>query len=109
MILSRSPITEQEREMRMNAVEQSALTNRRRNLLDPQVLFLQKHPSENFLKNLDREFLTQREFLRQLAAQAGFSLDWRRVGREAMTAASRESFSTGDNGSMTDIIRTCTR
>lgn len=93
---------------------------------------LQKLPRESFLKNLDRESFshrcgwyfgeinaihpfregngrTQREFLRQLAVQAGFSLDWRRVGRETMTAASRESFSTGDNGSMTDIIRTCTR
>ena len=109
MILGRTPITEQEREMRMNAVEQSALTNRRRNLLDPQVLVLQKHPSENFLKNLDREFLTQREFLRQLAVQAGYSLDWRRVDRDTMTAASRQSFSTGDNHSMVEIIRACTR
>ncbi len=109
MILGRTPITEQEREMRMNAVEQSALTNRRRNLLDPQVLVLQKHPSENALKNLDREFLTQREFLRQLAAQAGFSLEWHRVGRKAMTATSRKTFSTGKSNSTLDIIRTCTR
>ena len=93
----------------MNAVEQSALTNRRRNLLDPQVLFLQKHPSENFLKNLDREFLTQREFLRQLSAQAGFSLYWHRVGRKAMTATPRKNSSTGKSDSTLDIIRTCTR
>ena len=64
---------------------------------------LQKLPGESFLKNLDRESFshrcgwyfregngrTQREFLRQLAAQAGFSLDWHRVDPEAMSAISR--------------------
>lgn len=70
---------------------------------------LQKLPGENFLKNLDRKFFTQREFLRQLAAQADFSLDWRRVDRDTMSAASRKSFSTGKSNSTLDIIRTCIR
>ncbi len=93
---------------------------------------LEKLPRENFIQHLDRESFasrcgwyfgeinaihpfregngrTQREFLRQLAAQAGYSLDWRRVDRDTMTAASRLSFSTGDNHSMVDIIRACTR
>ncbi len=93
---------------------------------------LEKLPRENFIQHLNRESFatrcgwyfgeinaihpfregngrTQREFLRQLAAQAGYSLDWRRVDRGTMTAASRESFSTGDNHSMVDIIRACTR
>jgi cell filamentation protein len=93
---------------------------------------LEKLPRENFLSNLDREAFaqrcgwyfgeinaihpfregngrTQREFLRQLAASAGYALDWRLVDRDTMTAASRESFSTGDNHSMVAIIRACTR
>jgi len=93
---------------------------------------LEKLPRENFIQRLNRESFadrcgwyfgeinaihpfregngrTQREFLRQLAVQAGYSLDWRRVDRDTMTAASRESFSTGDNHSMVDIIRACTR
>ncbi|MCX6613638.1 MAG: Fic family protein [Acidobacteria bacterium] len=93
---------------------------------------LEKLPQENFLQSLDRESFTsrcgwyfgeinaihpfregngrtQREFLRQLAAQAGYSLDWRHVDRDTMTAASRLSFSSGDNHSMIEIIRACTR
>lgn len=93
---------------------------------------LDKLPRENFLRGLDREHFAercgwyfgeinaihpfregngraQREFLRQLAAQAGYQLDWRQVDRDTMTAASRESFSTGDNSSMVAIIRACTR
>lgn len=93
---------------------------------------LNRLPGESFLQNLDRESFaercgwyfgeinaihpfregngrTQREFLRQLAAQAGYALDWRRVDRDTMTAASRDSFSTGDNHTMVDIIRACTR
>ena len=93
---------------------------------------LEKLPPENFIQHLDRESFanrcgwyfgeinaihpfregngrTQREFLRQLAVQAGYSLDWRRVDRDTMTAASRQSFSTGDNHSMVEIIRACTR
>jgi cell filamentation protein len=50
---------------------------------------------------------TQREFLRELAIQAGFALDWRRVTREEMTAASRESFATGDSASLVAIVRSC--
>lgn len=93
---------------------------------------LEKLPAEDFLRNLDRETFatrcgwyfseinaihpfregngrTQREFLRQLASKAGFSLDWRLVDRDTMTAASRESFSSGDSSSMVAIIRACTR
>jgi cell filamentation protein len=93
---------------------------------------LEKLPRENFLQRLDRESFTsrcgwyfgeinaihpfregngrtQREFLRQLAAQAGYSLDWRCVDRDTMTSASRLSFSSGDNHSMIEIIRACTR
>jgi cell filamentation protein len=92
---------------------------------------LEKLPRENFLRALDREAFaqrcgwyfgeinaihpfregngrTQREFLRQLAAQAGYSLDWRRVTRDTMIEASRESFATGDNQSMVAVIRSCT-
>jgi cell filamentation protein len=92
---------------------------------------LEKLPRENFLRSLDRENFaqrcgyyfgeinaihpfregngrTQREFLRQLAAQAGYALDWRRVDRDTMIEASRQSFSTGDNQSMVAIIRSCT-
>lgn len=92
---------------------------------------LEKLPRENFLRSLDREVFaqrcgwyfgeinaihpfregngrTQREFLRQLAAQAGYSLDWRRVTRDTMIEASRESFASGDNQTMVAIIRSCT-
>jgi cell filamentation protein len=92
---------------------------------------LEKLPRENFLSSLDRETFaqrcgyyfgeinaihpfregngrTQREFLRQLAAKAGYALDWRRVDRDTMIEASRQSFSTGDNQSMVAIIRSCT-
>jgi cell filamentation protein len=50
---------------------------------------------------------TQREFLRELAGQAGFAVDWRRVTRDEMTAASRESFATGDSASVVAIMRSC--
>jgi cell filamentation protein len=49
----------------------------------------------------------QREFLRELAVQAGLTLDWRRVTREEMIAASRASFTTGDSGTMVAIVRSC--
>ena len=49
----------------------------------------------------------QREFLRELAVQAGFTLDWRCVTREEMVAASRESFTTGDSRTMVAIVRSC--
>ncbi len=48
---------------------------------------------------------TQREFVRELAIQAGFVIDWCRVTREHMTAASLESFKTGDSSEMAALIR----
>lgn len=50
---------------------------------------------------------TQREFLRQLAVKSGFLLDWRRVTREEMIAASRQSFRTGDNSLLMKILVSC--
>jgi len=47
---------------------------------------------------------TQREFLRQLGAAAGYSLDWRNITRDQMTAASIESFLTGKSASMAQLI-----
>jgi cell filamentation protein len=47
---------------------------------------------------------TQREFIRELAAQAGLVIDWSRVTREQMTAASLESFKTGDSSAMAALI-----
>ena len=49
----------------------------------------------------------QREFLRELAVQAGFTVDWRRVTQEEMSAASRASFTTGDSAHLTAIVRSC--
>jgi cell filamentation protein len=49
----------------------------------------------------------QREFLRELAGQAGFTLDWRRVTQEEMISASRTSFTTGDSSAMVEILRSC--
>ena len=48
---------------------------------------------------------TQREFIRELAVQAGFVIDWSRVTRERMTVASLESFKTGDSSEMAALIR----
>lgn len=47
---------------------------------------------------------TQREFIRELAVQAGFVIDWSRVTREEMTAASLQSFKTGDISKMAALI-----
>jgi cell filamentation protein len=47
---------------------------------------------------------TQREFIRELAIQEGFIIDWSRVTREQMTAASLESFKTGDSPEMAALI-----
>ncbi|HEV2446691.1 MAG TPA: Fic family protein [Candidatus Sulfopaludibacter sp.] len=47
---------------------------------------------------------TQREFIRELALQAGFQLDWSRVTREQMMAASAESFRSGDSSVMAALI-----
>jgi cell filamentation protein len=46
----------------------------------------------------------QREFIRELAAQAGFAIDWSKVTREQMMAASVESFKTGDSSRMASLI-----
>jgi cell filamentation protein len=46
----------------------------------------------------------QREFIRELAIQAGFIIDWTKVTREQMIAASLESFKTGDSSGMTALI-----
>ena len=48
---------------------------------------------------------TQREFIRELAVQAGFVIDWSRVTREQMTAASLATFTTGDSSEMASLIR----
>ena len=46
----------------------------------------------------------QREFIRELAAQAGFVIDWSRVSRIQMMAASLASFRAGDSSGMTALI-----
>jgi cell filamentation protein len=50
---------------------------------------------------------TQREFIRQLAAKAGLTVDWSRITRDQMTAASRASFLTGDCSGLVEIIHAC--
>ena len=50
---------------------------------------------------------TQREFFRELGRQAGFGIDWSRITREEMIAASRESFLTGDASGLTILVRKC--
>ncbi len=52
---------------------------------------------------------TQREFIRQLAQEAGFTLHWSRTTRDEMTAASRDSFLTGNIAGMIAIMRGCLR
>lgn len=47
---------------------------------------------------------TQREFLRQLGAKAGFFFDWTGVTRDEMITASRDSFLTGNTASLARII-----
>ena len=47
---------------------------------------------------------TQREFIRALGLQAGFAIDWGRVTRDQMIAASRLSFQTGDNSGLAALI-----
>ncbi len=49
----------------------------------------------------------QREFIRQLAMQAGFAIDWSRITRTQMTAASIESFRTGDSSPMASLVDLC--
>jgi hypothetical protein len=38
--------------------------------------------------------------IRELALHAGFTVDWSRIERDPMTAASRLSFQTGDNSGL---------
>lgn len=47
---------------------------------------------------------TQREFIRELGAAAGYAIDWGKVTREQMTAASIESFLTGKSATMARLI-----
>ena len=49
----------------------------------------------------------QREFIRELGCQAGFMIDWSRINRQQMIAASRQSFSTGDSSDLAALIRAC--
>lgn len=49
----------------------------------------------------------QREFVRTLAVHLGFSLDWRRVTREEMIAASRDAFQNRGSLAMERIIERC--
>lgn len=46
----------------------------------------------------------QREFIRKLAVHAGFAMDWSKVTRDQMTAASLESFQTRDSSRMAALI-----
>jgi cell filamentation protein len=50
---------------------------------------------------------TQREFIRELGLQLGFSIDWSRVSRDQMIAASRESARTGNSTGLAAVIRAC--
>jgi len=49
---------------------------------------------------------TQREFIRTLGLQADFGIDWSRIARDGMIAASRLSFQTGDNSGLAALITT---
>jgi len=49
----------------------------------------------------------QREFIRELGEEAGFSIDWSRTTQARMLAASQESFSTRDSSTLTQLIRSC--
>jgi len=91
---------------------------------------LQKLPRENYLRQLDRGNFarragyylgeinavhplregngrTQREYIRQLGAQAVHRIDWGRISRDEMIAASRVSFKTGDSAGLAQLIHTC--
>jgi cell filamentation protein len=50
----------------------------------------------------------QREFIRELGIEAGFIIDWSRINRQQMLAASRESFSTGDSSALAALVRAST-
>jgi cell filamentation protein len=47
---------------------------------------------------------TQREFIRELGRHAGFVVDWSRITRFQMIAASRESFHTGNSSALAELI-----
>ena len=47
----------------------------------------------------------QREFIRALALQAGFIIDWARVTRDESNAASRKSATTGDSSGLVEVVR----
>jgi len=47
---------------------------------------------------------TQREFIRELAAGAGFRINWSRVGREQMYAASIESHTKARNDAFAAVL-----
>jgi len=49
----------------------------------------------------------QREFIRELGLPAGFVIDWTRITRERIMAASRENFATGDSSSLAALILPC--
>jgi cell filamentation protein len=88
---------------------------------------LSKISAENYLRTLDQKafanragfFLTeinavdsfregngrtQREFIRELGLHAGFVVDWSRITGDQMTAASRESFQTGNSSGLAALI-----
>ena len=47
---------------------------------------------------------TQREFIRELGRHAGFMVDWSRITRDQMIAASRENFHTDNSSALADLI-----
>ena len=51
---------------------------------------------------------TQREFIRELGLNAGLEVDWRRVSREEMYAASVASFQSGNHRAFGDLIASIT-
>jgi len=55
-----------------------------------------------------REGNGRAQFIRELGFEAGFMIDWSRINRQQMMAASRESFSTGDSSGLAALIRAST-
>lgn len=49
----------------------------------------------------------QREFIRESGLQAGFLIDWGKVTRRQMIAASRDCFATGDSSGLAALIQVC--
>jgi cell filamentation protein len=89
---------------------------------------LRKLPGENYLRQTDAQKFavragfylgeinaihpfregngrTQREFILELAVQAGFRIDWRCISREQMIEASRVSFKTGNSAGLAALIQ----